>query len=100
MPHVGRADHLSLVLHDFLGLVLVSQSPKVQAIRHFCIGLHAPARESLAKLGQMQALKEMEQTVQDAPDHQVSLTDPDARSRPTSGKGTATLGCNVQIPLA
>jgi hypothetical protein len=28
---------------------------------------------------QMQALKEMEQTVQDAPDRQVSLTDHDAR---------------------
>src|SRR5207342_2196784 len=46
---------------------------------------------------QMQALKEMEQTVQDAPDQQVSLTDPDARSMATSGKGTATVGYNVQI---
>jgi transposase len=44
---------------------------------------------------QMQALKEMEQTVQEAPDQQVSLTDPDARSMATSGKGTATVGYNV-----
>src|SRR5437764_14572259 len=43
---------------------------------------------------QMQALKAMEQTVQDAPDQQVSLTDPDARSMATSGKGTATVGYN------
>src|SRR6266853_1349264 len=48
---------------------------------------------------QMQALKEMEQTVQDAPDQQVSLTDPDARSMATSGKGTATVGYNVQIAV-
>ena len=38
-------------------------------------------------------------TVQDAPDQQVSLTDPDARSMATSGKGTATVGYNVQIAV-
>jgi hypothetical protein len=48
---------------------------------------------------QMQALKVMEQMVQDAPDQQVSLTDPDARSMATSGKGTATVGYNVQIAV-
>ena len=47
----------------------------------------------------MQALKAMEQTVHDAPDQQVSLTDPDARSMATSGKGTATVGYNVQIAV-
>src|ERR1700691_1834818 len=48
-------------------------------------------KEKIAGLRQqMQALKVMEQTVQDAPDHQVSLTDPDARSMATSRKGTAT----------
>jgi hypothetical protein len=47
----------------------------------------------------MQALKVMEQTVQDAPDQQVSLTDPDARSMATSGKGTAVVGYNVQTAV-
>src|SRR6202165_5624701 len=57
-------------------------------------------KEKIASLRrQMQALKEMEQTVQDAPDQQVSLTDPDARSMATSGKGTATVGYNVQIAV-
>jgi transposase len=57
-------------------------------------------REKIAGLRQqMQALKVMEQTVQDAPDQQVSLTDPDARSMATSGKGTATVGYNVQIAV-
>src|SRR5438046_5480963 len=45
------------------------------------------------------ALKVMEQRVQDATDQQVSLTDPDARSMATSGKGTATVGYNVQIAV-
>ena len=48
---------------------------------------------------QMQALKAMEQTVHDAPDQQVTLTDPDARSMATSGKGTATVGYNVQMAV-
>src|SRR5437870_3652772 len=41
----------------------------------------------------------MEQTVQDAPDQQVSLTDPDARSMATSGRGTGVVGYNVQIAV-
>src|SRR5512133_3113526 len=57
-------------------------------------------QEKIASLRrQMQALKVMEQTVRDAPDQQVSLTDPDARSMATSGKGTATVGYNVQIAV-
>src|SRR3974390_211562 len=57
-------------------------------------------KEKIAGLRrQMRALKVMEQTVQEAPDQQVSLTDPDARSMATSGKGTATVGYNVQIAV-
>ncbi|HCL3245895.1 TPA: IS1182 family transposase [Pseudomonas aeruginosa] len=48
---------------------------------------------------QMQALKEMEQQLCEAPDGQVSLTDPDARSMATSGKGTGTVGYNVQTAV-
>ena len=44
---------------------------------------------------QMQSLKKMGRQVKAAPDKQVSLTDPDARSIATSGKGTGTLGYNV-----
>ena len=57
-------------------------------------------KEKIAGLHrQIQALKVMQQRVQDAPDQQVSLTDPDARSMATSGKGTATVGYNVQIAV-
>src|SRR5499426_4729954 len=57
-------------------------------------------KEKIAGLRrQMKSLKEMERRVEDAPDQQVSLTDPDARSMATSGKGTATVGYNVQIAV-
>src|SRR6201984_1641475 len=57
-------------------------------------------KEKIAGLRrQLHALKMMEQAVQDAPDQQVSLTDPDARSMATSGKGTGVVGYNVQIAV-
>ena len=45
---------------------------------------------------QMQALKAMEGQVAASPDGQVSLTDPDARSMATSGRGSGIVGYNVQ----
>jgi transposase len=45
---------------------------------------------------QMRQLQVMEQAVADTPDHQVSLTDPDARAMATNGKGTGMVGYNVQ----
>ena len=48
---------------------------------------------------QMQFLKGMERQVENAFDQQVSLTDPDARSMATSGKGTGIVGYNVQTAV-
>jgi transposase len=48
---------------------------------------------------QMQALKAMEARVAAAPDGQVSLTDPDARSMATSGRGSGIVGYNVQTAV-
>src|ERR687894_592718 len=48
----------------------------------------------------MQSLKEMEQQVEAAPDQQISLTDPDARSMATSGKGTGIVDYNGDEVLA
>ncbi|MDF9778687.1 hypothetical protein OKW11_005644 [Pseudomonas baetica] len=42
---------------------------------------------------QMQKLKDIEALLHDSPDQQISLTDPDARSMATSGRGTGTLAC-------
>ena len=57
-------------------------------------------KEKIAALRrQIQSLKEMEQQVRAAPDQQVSLTDPDARSMATSGRGTGMVGYNVQTAV-
>lgn len=45
------------------------------------------------QLGELHA---MERLVEPAPDRQISLTDPDARAMATRGKGTETVGYNVQ----
>jgi transposase len=46
---------------------------------------------------QMQRLREIETKLRDQPDQQLSLTDPDARSMATSGRGTGIVGYNVQL---
>ena len=45
---------------------------------------------------QMRKYKGLEAAVHAAPDKQISLTDPDARSMATSGKDTGMVGYNVQ----
>ena len=54
-------------------------------------------KEKIAALhDQMRAFKALEPLVQAAPDQQISLTDPDARSMATSGRGSGMVGYNVQ----
>jgi transposase len=48
---------------------------------------------------QMQSLQGMGEQVEASPDKQVSLTDPDARSMATSGKGTGIVGDHVQMAV-
>jgi transposase len=48
---------------------------------------------------QMRRLKEIGKQMSKAPDGQVSLTDPDARSMATSGRGTGMVGYNVQTAV-
>ena len=48
---------------------------------------------------QMRAFKALEPVVQAAPDQQVSLTEPDARSMATSGRGSGMVGYNVQAAV-
>lgn len=54
-------------------------------------------KEKIAALReQMQAFKALEPAVIAAPDQQISLSDPDARSMATSGRGSGIVGYNVQ----
>ena len=57
-------------------------------------------KDKIAKLKQqMHDLRAMEQRLREAPDGQVSLTDPDARSMATSGRGRGIVGYNVQTAV-
>ena len=48
---------------------------------------------------EMARLKKLELRMLAAPDEQISLTDPDARSMATSGRGTGMVGYNVQTAV-
>lgn len=47
----------------------------------------------------MQQLTELGKRLESAPDQQISLTDPDARSMVTKGRGTGMVGYNVQTAV-
>jgi len=57
-------------------------------------------QEKIAKLKQqMEQLAVIEPPLQETPDKQISLTDPDARSMATSGRGSGMVGYNVQTAV-
>ena len=57
-------------------------------------------QEKIIKLREeMQRLKALEVQMLDTPDLQISLTDPDARSMATSGRGSGVVGYNAQTAV-
>jgi transposase len=57
-------------------------------------------KEKIAKLEEeMKRLEGLEAERRKAPDQQISLTDPDARSMATSGRGSGVVGYNVQAAV-
>ena len=54
---------------------------------------YARVRNEIARL------EAMERALEDAPDGQISLTDPDARAMATSAKNSGLVGCNVQAAV-
>jgi transposase len=57
-------------------------------------------KEKIAKLKeQMQRLEVLKVQMLATPDQQISLTDPDARSMATSGRGSGVVGYNVQVAV-
>ena len=59
-----------------------------------------PLKEKLvAAKAHIEKLYQVGEQLRAAPDHQLSLTDPDARSMATSGRGTGMVGYNVQIAV-
>ena len=57
-------------------------------------------KEKIVRLKEnMRQLEKIGAQMQAAPDRQISLTDPDARSMATSGRGTGMVGYNVQTAV-
>jgi transposase len=57
-------------------------------------------KEKIVKLGEeMKRLEAVDTERRRAPDQQISLTDPDARSMATSGRGSGIVGYNVQAAV-
>ena len=57
-------------------------------------------KDKITKLKeQMQNLEKLRVQMLAAPDQQISLTDPDARSMATSGRGAGVVGYNVQVAV-
>ena len=57
-------------------------------------------KDKLARVKeQAGTLRQIAQQLNESPDQQVSLTDPDARSMATSGRGTGIVGYNVQTAV-
>jgi transposase len=57
-------------------------------------------KEKIERLRQeMGRLEELDARMQATPDQQISLTDPDARSMATSGRGSGVVGYNVQAAV-
>jgi transposase len=57
-------------------------------------------KEKIARLKEeMARLEALDAERQEAPDQQISLTDPDARSMATSGRGSGVVGYNVQAAV-
>ena len=57
-------------------------------------------QEKIGKLREeMQRLQVLEKQMMASPDEQISLTDPDARSMATSGRGSGVVGYNVQAAV-
>ena len=63
-------------------------------------GKVARLKEKIAAMKEgIERLNEIGKQMQKAPDGQISLTDPDARSMATSGRGTGIVGYNVQTAV-
>src|SRR4029077_4353720 len=77
-----------------------SIAPTGRSLRWRARRRSARLKEKIAKLKEeMQRLKALDVQMLATPDHQISLTDPDARSMATSGRGSGVVGYNVQIAV-
>jgi transposase/NACalpha-BTF3-like transcription factor len=91
-----RMEHIEASINRYMASLDTADQAEAVADQ----GKSGKLKEKIAALTQrMQQLKEIEAVVQVAPDKQISLTDPDARSMATSAKGRGIVGYNVQTAV-
>ena len=88
-----RKEQVDASIARYLGMLDTADRQEDQ-VGEMRIGRLRDRLEALRR--QMRELPAMERAVADAPDHQVSLSDPDARAMASNGKGTGMVGYNVQ----
>ena len=91
-----RMEQVDASIARYLGMLDTADRQEDQ-VAEMRIGRLTERLETLRR--QMRELQTMERAVADAPDHQISLTDPDARAMATNGKGTGMVGYNVQAAV-
>jgi hypothetical protein len=80
------------------GDVAMDQTPAVVLDHHEHVQQPECGGDGKVK-AQMRQLKQIGRKMSKAPDGQISLTDPDARSIATSGRGSGMVGYNVQTAV-
>jgi hypothetical protein len=91
-----RLQQIDESIERYLGQIASADRQAPEAAQHKTERLE----EKIKKLKQeMDRLKKLEVRMLEAPDEQISLTDPDARSMATSGRGTGMVGYNVQTAV-
>ena len=88
-----RQEQVDASIARYLGMLDTADRQEEQ-VAQMRIGRLRDRLEALRR--QMRELPAMERAVAAAPDHQVSLSDPDARAMASNGKGTGMVGYNVQ----
>ena len=94
--HFMRDDHMMLRVHRRLYVVANHAGAAAAGGHRTCIRIGQKV-ETVKQ--QMRQLKQIGKRMAEAPDGQISLTDPDARSMATSGRGTGMVGYNVQTAV-
>jgi transposase len=92
----ARIDQVGLSIERYLAALETADREEGELAETKAVRL----KDKIAALReQMAGLKAMEPILATAPDRQVSLTDPDARSMATSGRGSGIVGYNVQAAV-
>jgi len=99
-PAYHPAVLLKIYIYGYLNRIQSSRRLERRAAPEVADAKTERLKDKIEKLKQQMAkLKDIEAQLQASPDQQISLTDPDARSMATSGRGSGTVGYNVQTAV-